>query len=205
MMPEFEKYLDFWVEGQKRGFAGELPRIKLTNGSKMVALQNYPLLYVDNWYGSDLGGGQTSLYVLSEPWNLDDALKNPDNALKIVGTPIAILGYSGEIVSRLPYSEMNFIKKLDVFRNISSESDIVWKVLKAALSQVSRERPLRGPVYYRYPECQNLVYQSKERCYMKRTIGNEFIIFDSNFSKGLLFKGNYYFTLVKKRLEDTLI
>ncbi len=55
MIKEFEPYLDFWLEGQRKGFAGDLPRTRLEDGSKMVFFHKHLLLYIDRWYGSDLG------------------------------------------------------------------------------------------------------------------------------------------------------
>lgn len=193
-MNEFAKYLDFWVEGQKQGFAGALPRIKLPNGSKMVAHYRHPLLYVDNWYGSDLGGGQTLLYKLSEAWM-------PERPFHIYGVPIARQGYSGHIVKR--FSEAEAAQLREIFGDLS-QSDIVWKVLKSALAQVSRERPFRGPKLYFYPECRDLFYTSSEPGNPERTAGREDIYFRSGVAERHLFRGGYDFVLIKKNLEDEL-
>jgi len=198
MFTEFGRYLDFWVKGQKQGYAGETPEIiKLPDGSKYVSLYEHPLLHFDRWYGSDLGGGQTILYVLSEPWD-------SENPLCIVGTPVARLGYSGEITTRFSSSGLEILNAKKTFKGVSSVSDIVWKVLKSALSQVSRERPLRGPEFYRYPECGDFVYTSKERRSIGRIIGEEKVTFEGY---GLinLFQGNYDCTLIKKNLGDSLL
>jgi len=188
MPNEFEKYLDFWVEGQKQGFAGELPRKQLTDGSKVVALHKHPLLYVDHWYGSDIGGGQTTLHILTSPWN-------PEKPLDIVGTPIARLGYGGQIVQRIHDKDLNeYLEAYSI-----TQSEMVWKVLKAALSKVSKDRPFRGPEQYVHP-FPHWVYQSKEEGDMNRTVGHEFIHDHSS----VIFKGNYDFSLIKKNFEDAL-
>jgi hypothetical protein len=204
---EFEKHLDFWLKGQKLGFAGVKPvptdnitdamfnltRKKLPDGSKIVALREHPhslsRLYVDRWYGSDMGGGQTTLYILTSPWN-------PEKPLDITGTPIARLGYSGQIVQRIHDKDLN--EYLEAF-NIT-QSEMVWKVLKSALSKVSKDRPFRGPEQYVHP-FPHWVYQSKEEGDMNRTVGHEFIRDHSS----VIFKGNYDFTLIKQNLEDALL
>jgi len=206
MSSEFEPYLDFWLEGQKKGFAGNLPRIKLQNSSKMVALYKHPLLYVDNWYGSDSGGGQTMLYLLSETWK-------SDNPLQIVGTPIARLGYSGRIIRKLDGHELEDLLRATLLNdrlreNISelslhsSQSEIIWVLLKDALSQVSRERPFRGPEYYDYGwnDVPEIRYRSEESGDISRTIGREII----DIGRRDVFLGNYDFVLIKKNLEDNL-
>jgi len=207
MSSEFEPYIDFWLEGQRQGFAGNLPRIKLQNGSKMVALYKHPLLYVDNWYGSDLGGGQTMLYLLSETWK-------SDNPLQIVGTPIARLGYSGRILRRIDNQELEDLcratllndrlrEKINQLSLHSFQSEIIWVLLKDALSQVSRERPFRGPEYYDYGwnKMPEIRYMSEESGGISRTVGKEII----DIGRRGVFLGNYDFILIKKNLEDRLI
>src|SRR3989344_2931106 len=199
MIPqEFEPYLDFWLEGQKKGFAGDLPRTKLPDGSKRVVLFNKPvlqadLLYVDRWYGSDLGGGQTILYHLPETTHPIFDFSNFE------GKPIARLGYSGEIVRRFTKEEMKNLE--EVFGSSISQSDIIWKVLKSALSKVTKERPLRGPGRVSFSEFPAFCYLSEEkRAGENRIVGDEEITFF-----GIpCFLGNYDFTLIKKNLEDKL-
>lgn len=189
------------MQGQKRGFAGDLPRTKLPDGSKLVALCDYPRLYIDRWYGSDWGGGQTMLYVLSEPWS-------PENPLQIVGKPVARLGYSGQITRRFRESEIEDIRK--VFGNMS-QSEIVWMVLKRALSHVNEERPFRGPDHYNYPELPAFEYwhrisyiSTEDTCPenpLTRVRGEERI----SFRKWTVFSGSYDFVLIKRKIEDKLI
>ena len=193
MLTEFEPHLDFWLKGQKQGFAGKLPRIKLPDGSKMIALCEHPRLYVDRWYGSDLGGGQTILYILSELWR-------ESNPLNIVGMPIARLGYSGQIVKRIDDEKMN--EKMGAGKE---QSEVVWNVLKSALSQVSRERPFRGPAYYLYPnELPRWVYRSQETGDFNYTVGHESIVYLGKKSNLVVFEGSYDFTLIKKNIEDKM-
>jgi len=86
-----DQFWEFWVKGQQQGFAGKLPRIKLPDGSKITVLYEHPLIYTDRWYGSDSGGGQTLVHVLR--WQWDE--RQP---LSINGTPLARMGYSGQVV-----------------------------------------------------------------------------------------------------------
>ena len=193
---EFEPYLDFWLEGQRKGFAGDLPREKLPDDSKFVLLRKGKLLYIDRWYGSDIGGGQTILY--------DDALDNPEKIIfgtPASGKPIARLGYSGEIIRRFTEDELKELRK--VFCDIS-QSNIIWRVLKSALSQVSRKRFLRGPIFYQFPEFPDFIYCSKDRQEgNNRIIGSEDISMPRKDSP-LCFIGDYDFTLIKRNLEDRL-
>ena len=163
MFKEFEPYLDFWVEGQKQGFAGQLPRIKNPDGSKMVVLSQGNLLYLDRWFGSDIGGGQTLLYELTQQWN-------PEKPLEIVGNAKAKLSYSGEIIRRFTEEELVFLRQ---FYPTQSHSDIIWSVLKKALSQVSRERPFRGPKFFIDDRLHS--YKSKEEKRQNGIIGQETI------------------------------
>ncbi|MEK6936612.1 MAG: hypothetical protein AABW58_00915 [Nanoarchaeota archaeon] len=197
MIKEFEHYLDFWLQGQRKGFAGDLPRTRLEDGSKIVFLRKHPLLYVDRWYGSDSGGGQTILYK-------SIGMQDSESPLKIIeGTPtsvipIARLGYSGEIVRRFTEEEMEKLRK--TFGD-TSQSDIIWRVLKAALSKVERERPLRGPGQVIFIEFPGFKYISEEKhSGDNRIIGEEIISFAGN----SCFSGNYDFALIKKNLEDKL-
>jgi len=196
MPSEFDNYLDFWLEGQREGFAGNLERIKLPNGSKMVTLYNSELrwLYVDHWYGADLGGGQTILYVAAEPWN-------PSS--RIVGTPVARLGYSGQIIERFTPEEMEDIGKF--FGDIP-QSEVIWKELKAALSQVTPERPFRGPDWHEYPGFPHLYYSSntQQNEDMSSAIIEEQIGFRKEEWCKTHFVGHADFTLIKKNLEDSL-
>ena len=190
-LSEFEPYLDFWLEGQKKGFAGNLPREKAPDGSKFVILRNGNLLYVDRWYGSDLGGGQTILYKL-------DITEDPEKVIlgtPISGKPIARLGYSGQIVRRFSVKEKEILAR--TFRDIP-QSDIIWKVLKSSLSQVNRERPFRGPDYFEYAG--DFVYESNEEKLISGIDGKERI-----YHLGRpVFVGSYDFTLIKNNLEDRL-
>lgn len=191
-IPEFEPYLDFWLDGQRQGFAGHLPRIKLSDGSKMVVLPKDNLVYIDRWYGSDLGGGQTLLYEVIEPWNID-------KPTEIEGVAKARLGYSGEIVRRFTEEEMKNL--VGVFGKTMSQSDIIWRVLKSALSKVNKERPLRGPGQFTFREFPAFQYNSEEKDLGdNRLVGEENIFFQGS----PCFVGNYDFTLIKKNLEDRL-
>lgn len=199
MFQEFESYLDFWVKGQKNGFAGNLERIELSDGSKFVYLHEHPLLYVDQWQGADLGGGLTSLYKVKQ----FDVVKNPVNQVIIVGEKVAKLGYSGRITGRFNEQEMQNMKP--VFGDIP-QSEIIWRVLKSALRQVTRERPLRGPEYYKYPEFPGLQYMSREFVTPVSADGHEFIFLDKGIfrEQTAYFDGVYDFTLIKRNLEDEL-
>ena len=98
MIPGFKRYMDIWLAGQRNGYAGTGKWTKLPDGSEMVAYPQSDLLYVDRWCGSDVGGGQTVLYKLSEPWN-------PGLPEKISGIPLARMGYSWNIVRRFSKQE----------------------------------------------------------------------------------------------------
>lgn len=195
-IPEFEPYLDFWLEGQRKGFAGDLPREKLPDGSKIVTLKKGDFLYVDRWYGSDIGGGQTILYK-----GLETADDEKVTLIINTGKPIARLGYSGEIVRRFTEEELKELRK--VFGDVS-QSDIIWKVLKSALSQVSKERFLRGPNHFQFPEFPDFLYCSNEKQDgNNRVVGIEDITL-LRADVPLCFVGSYDFTLIKKNLEDRL-
>ncbi len=194
-LSEFEPYLDFWLEGQRRGFAGDLPREKLPDSSKIVVFRKHPLVYVDRWYGSDLGGGQTILY--SESGRSEFPLSVIEGTPMHV-KPIARLGYSGQINRRFHLEELLPLGNFSL--DILSQSDIIWTFLKSALSQVTRERPLRGPVNFENQNFPGLKYRSLER---ERTLGREEIIHVDD-PDNPLYEGNYDFTLIKKKLEDRL-
>ncbi len=195
-LSEFEPYLDFWLECQRKGFSGDSPRKKSPDGSKHVTLREGNLLYVDSWYGSDIGGGQTVLYkdVVADP---APKLAFPKQSLQ----PIARLGYSGEIVRRFTEEEMEYLKP--VFGDMS-QSEIVWKVLKSALSKVSKERFLRGPRSYIFPVFSDFLYSAEEsQDGDNRIRGAEDIILDRSEDR-IVFVGTYDFTLIKNNLEDRL-
>lgn len=199
MFQEFAPYLDFWVKGQKNGFAGNLERIKLSDGSKLVFLHEHPLLYVDQWYGADLGGGHAILYNVTE----FEVTEDPSNPLRIVGTPVARLAYTGRITGRFSEQEMQDFRP--TFGDIP-QSEIIWKVLKSALGQVNRKRPFRGPEHYEYPEFPRLYYMDREWINPETASGQEFILLRKGTEVGgtAHYEGSYDFVFIKKNLEDKL-
>lgn len=194
-----EEFLDMWVEAKRNGYAGDLERIKLPDGSKMVIYgDRSSWIYIDRWYGSDLGGGQEILWMLEKPYDLNS--RNPAHP---VGTPICRMSYSGRVVRRFSKEE---IKELSpVFGGTKAEryqSDILWEILKLALSQVTKERPFRGPEYFPHPLTPKLVYTSHDIIGLPpiRVVGSESILFNNI----QCFEGVYDFIIIKKDFEDKL-